>query len=181
MTATPILIGYFPKQTLKRPDWLKAKNVEEVCSVSECTSEGPDGWIDKWKHNAMWVYDSPELALSVVPETARLEFDLYAYGMLAVEFVEGLECPLEFPPINVQPLPTSFERLGYDVVSCSGGHCFDCSPLSCNHMAERVAVNCHCLVDSQDVALELAANFEAEGCEPGPYRVIEVWRQRKDS
>lgn len=177
-TVTPTLIGYFPKRTMKRPDWLKAAGVEEVCSVSTCVSDGPDGWIDHWRHNDMWVYDTPELAWSVVPESARGEFDLYAYQMYPVQFTEGQQKPFEFPALHVMPLPLSFERLGFDVVSRSCGSSFECSPLSCNRMAEHVAVTRQCLVEDLDVAFRLAAEFEAGGCEPGPYCVLEVWRQR---
>lgn len=160
---TPTLIGYFPKRTLKRPDWLKARGLEEVCSVSNCISEGPDGWIDQWRHNDMWAYDSPELAWSVVPEAVRGEFDLYAYHMFPVEFVEGEQRPFPSPPLYVQPLPPSFERLGCDAVSRSCGTSFECSPLSCNRMAEHVPTNRHCLVDDAETAFRVASEFEAGG------------------
>jgi hypothetical protein len=179
-TVTPKLIGYFAKRTTKRPDWLKAARVEEVCSVSTCVSEGPDGWIDQWRHNEMWVYDTPELALSVVPDAARGEFDLYAYQMFPVQFTDGPQEAFEIPQLHVEPLPSSFERLGFDIVSRSYGNTFECSPLSCNHMAEQVAVSRYCLVDDADSAFRLAAEFEAGGCEPGPYFVVEVWRQNHD-
>lgn len=39
---TPMLIGYFPKRTMKRPDWLKSADVDEVGSVSNHVSEGPE-------------------------------------------------------------------------------------------------------------------------------------------
>ena len=58
----PQLIGYFAKKTATRPDWLKAPSVEEICSVAGCISVGPEGWIDRWEHNDMWVFDTPELA-----------------------------------------------------------------------------------------------------------------------
>jgi hypothetical protein len=176
--VTPTLIGYFPKRTLKRPDWLKAAGVEEVCSVSTRVSEAPDGWIDHWRHNEMWVYDSPELAWSVVPETLRAEFDLYAYQMFPVEFAKGEQRPFAIPPLHVQPLSASFERLGYDAVSRSCGSSFECSPLSCNYMAEHVPTNRHCLVDDADTAFRIASEFEAGGCEPGPYYAVEVWREK---
>ena len=166
---------------MKRPDWLKAAGVDEVCSVSICVSDGPDGWLNQWRHNEMWAYDTPELALSVVPDAARGEFDLYAYQMFPVQFAEGQQQPFVFPPLHVAPMPSSFERLGFDVVSRSGGSNFECSPLSCNHMAEHVAVSRHCLVDDAAVAFQLAAEFEAGGCEPGPYCVVEVWRQRHET
>ena len=176
---TPTLIGYFPKRTMKRPDRLKAAGVEEVCSVSNCVSEDPDGWIDQWRHNEMGVYYSPESALGVVPEAARPEFDLYAYKLFPVVFTDGQQQPFEIPKLDVEPLPSSFECLGIDVVSrsCDSSN-FEHSPLSCNYMAEHVAVTRHCLVKDMDVAFRLAAEFEAGGCEPGPYYVVEVWRQK---
>jgi hypothetical protein len=100
--------------------------------------------------------------------------------MFPVQFDEGQQQPFEIPPLRVAPLLPSFERLGFDVVSRSCGSGFECSPLSCNHMAEHVAVSRHCLVDDADVAFQLAAEFEAGGCEPGLYYVVEVWRQRHD-
>ncbi len=175
--VTLTLIGYFPKRTMERPDWLKVAGVEEVCSVSTCISDAPDGWIDQWRHNEMWAYDTPELAWSVVPEATRSEFDLYAYLMFPAQFADGQQQPFEIPPLHVTPLPSSFERLGLDVVSRSCGSSFECSPLFCNQMAEHVAVSRHCLVDDVGVAFQLAEEFEAGGCEPGPYYVVEVWRQ----
>ena len=177
---TPTLIGYFAKRTVGRPDWLRAPGVAEVCSVSCCVSEDPDGWIDHWRHNAMWVYDTRELAWSVVPETVRGEFDLYAYQMFPVEFVDGEQRPFAIPQLNVEPLPASFDRIGYDAVSRSCGNNFECSPLSCNHMAEHLPTNRYCLIDEADSAFRLAAQCEAGGCEPGPYFVVEVWRERRE-
>src|SRR4029079_14030916 len=101
--------------------------------------------------------------------------------MFPVEFDDGRQQPFEIPSVRAQPLTPTFERLGYDVVSRSAGSGCECSPLSCNNMAEHVAVNPHCLVDDVEVAFRLAAEFEASGCEPGPYHVVEGWRQRPDA
>lgn len=175
---TPTLIGYFPKHTVLRPDWLKAAGAEEICSVSTCISEAPKGWIEQWRHNEMWVYDTPDLAWSVVSDVLRADFHVYGYRLFPVQFDEGQKSPFEIPTVSAALLPASFERLGLDVVSRSCGTSYECSPLSCNHMAEHVAVNRYCLVDDVDVAFRLAAEFESSGCEPGPYHVIEVWRKR---
>lgn len=126
----------------------------------------------------MWIYDTTELAMSIVPETSRHDFDLYAYQLFPVVFTDGQQQSFEIPLLEVQPLPGSFERLGYDAVSRTYGNCFECSPLSCNHFAEHITVNRHCLVDDQATAFRLAAEFEAGNAEPGPYFVIEVWRQK---
>jgi hypothetical protein len=176
-----MLIGYFPKRTETRPDWLKAAGVEEICSVSTCISDGPDEWIEAWCHNELWVFDTPELAWSVVPAAARSEFELYAYKMFPAEFLQGQPQPFAIPPLKVAPMPPAFERLGFDAVSRSCGSSFECSPLSCNHMAGQVGTNRYCLVEDFDRALRLPSKFEAEKCEPGPYYIVEVWRQRPEA
>lgn len=175
-TLSPILIGYFPKRTVKRPDWLQAQGIEEVCSVSTCISEAPHGWIDLWRHNEMCVFDSPELAWSIVPEADRAEYELYAYRLYPVEFTAGERRDFVIPKVQPEPMPSSFVRLGYDAVSRSCGSTFECSPLSCNHRASRWPVNRQCLVEDLDTALQMAVEFEAGGAEPGPYFVVEVWR-----
>jgi len=174
----PTPIGYFPKRTARRPHWLEAPGVAEVCSVSSCVSSGPDDWVQRWQHNALWVYDSPALAWSAVPRDARDEFDLYAYRLYPVEWVAGVPRPLAIPALPaLEPLDASFECLGCDVVSRSAGTSFECSPLSCNSMAREHPVNRYCLLDDPATAFRLAGEFEGGGGEPGPYCVVEVWRQ----
>lgn len=175
---TPTLIGYFPKRTVKRPDWLHAEGIDEVCSVSTCISEAPHDWINLWRHNEMFVFDSPELAWGIVPEAARGEYDLYAYHLYPVVFTGGERRDFAIPKVQPRPMSSSFVRLGCDAVSRSCGSTFECSPLSCNHMAARWPVNRQCLVEEIDTALRMAAEFEAGGAEPGPYFVVEVWRDR---
>ncbi|MGV3771299.1 MAG: hypothetical protein ACO1QB_00255 [Verrucomicrobiales bacterium] len=169
----------FPKRTTKRPEWLKAPNVDEVCSASCCISTAPEGWIDQWLHNEMWVYDSPALAGGVLSSSEKNEFDLYAYKMFPSKFAEGKEIPFALPLLPVTPLPKSFQLLGYDSVSRSYDNVFECSPLSCNHIAERVLVNRYCLLEDFQTAKRLAAEFSIGGAEPGPYFVVEVWRQQR--
>lgn len=173
---TPVLIGYFPKQTAERPDWLDVAHVQEICSVSECTGSGPDGWIDSWRHNAWWAYDTQELAWSVVPAERQTQFDLYAWRIFPVRFDHGEERALDLPALKVEPLSAHFVRLGFDAVSRSLGSCFECSPLSCNAMAGEVTVNRHCLIESEAEAFEVARDFSRAEPEPGPYYLIEVWR-----
>jgi hypothetical protein len=173
-------IGYFPKRTMTRPDWLKAAGVDEICSVSTCISPAPDGWIDHWRHNEKWFYDNQELARDIVPDGEKAAFEMYAYKLYAVQFDEGRELALVIPKLDIEPWGNSFERLGVDVVSKSVAATFECSPLSCNGMAEHIAANRYCLFDGADEAFRHAAKFEAEGCEPGPYFIVEVWREVMD-
>src|ERR1700744_3281073 len=127
----PILIGYFPKRRTRPPDWLKgAPIVEQVCTASTCCGMRPNvDWINLWRHNDMWLYDSPELAWNILSEEEKPECEVHAYRMLPVLFDRGQQQPFQVPPLNVQPLPASYKRLGYDVVSRPTGNAFGCSPL----------------------------------------------------
>jgi hypothetical protein len=177
--VTPVLIGYFPKHSLQRPDWLRNRGVEEICSVSCCISEAPEGWIDFWRHNECWAFNTQELAWSVVPAERRADFQLYAYKMFPVGFEHGRRTDREFPKLDVEPLPPSFVRIGYDAVSRDQTPMFECSPLSCNGLAEDHTVNRYCLVDTEEAALQLALECSISEPEPGAYFVIKVWRLRE--
>jgi hypothetical protein len=171
------LIGYFPKRVIPKPDWLEAAGVKEICSVSTCISEDPDGWIEHWLHNDLWVFPTIESARRVLPvDEAAAAFQIHAYRMFPTQFDHGVESPYPIPSLQVEPLPADFVRLGYDAVGRSSDTAFDCSPLSCNHGAEEFAVNRYCLVNDAEQALELARIFSMGNWEPGPYFVVEVLR-----
>lgn len=68
---SPKLIGYFARPTARRKDCPHAEVVEEICNPSTCMSACDWDWINEWRHNEMWVFDSPELALEVVPVERR--------------------------------------------------------------------------------------------------------------
>jgi hypothetical protein len=173
-----VLIGYFPKLVYQKPPELlpEIPSVKDIYSVSDCLSEGPPGWLDKWLHNEMFVYDSPELAWSVVPEVDKDRYTLFAYRLAPCLFDEKGEEAWPLPELSVSPLPTYFSLVGYDAVSRTYDACFECSPLSCNSMAKLYPVNEHCLVDSLDAAISMARDFAVGQCEPGPYCVVEVWK-----
>ncbi len=167
----PTLIGYFPKHVVAPSDGLRARGVREVCSVSEHVSPGPPGWIDRWAHNEMWVFDDEPAAWGVVPGgPSNADYRIFAYRLFPVAFDRGQQRPYPIPPLNVQPLPGTYRRLGCDVVSRCCGSRFECSPLSCNYAAENTPVNEHCLVDDPAEAFGLAVPFSREeGAEPGPW------------
>jgi hypothetical protein len=169
--------GYFPKRTLRRPDWLKAPGVVEICSVSTCISPGPESWIEAWKHNELGWYDSPDLAWAVVPREAE-GFEVFAYSLAPVVFVEGSARHLAPSLPAVTQRPACYEPVGFDAVSKSVSSFFECSPLSCNNMAAEVSVNRYCLIETFAEATAVAGRFSREQPEPGAYYVVEVWRCR---
>ncbi len=176
----PTFVGYFPKRRTPTPADLPLPDVSEIGSVSTCIARGPEGWIEQWLHNHWGFFDTPELAWKTVPEDSTPAFDLYGYELWPVRFEAGerqeMAVPSSADPDAFQT--GGFTFLGFDVVSNYSGP-FECSPLSCNLWASEVGANSFCLVDDRDEALRLASMAEREGCEPGDYFVVGVWRQRR--
>jgi hypothetical protein len=190
----PVLIGYCAKHIAERPEQLSDEAIEEICSVSNCLSHEPEGFSDfNPARNAMWLFPSVRAATeSVKPPEVADDFDIFAYKLLPVTFgdegeqleldEDGEQAAFESAKNSAEPLPRDFELLGYDCLNKatdwpqSG---FDCSPLSCNGMANEIEVNEYCLLDSREQALSVASQFGKDQPEPGNYYVVEVWRKRR--
>lgn len=56
-----IPVGYLYKKVGLRPDWIKADGVRDIYSLSRCVSEDFTDYINYWKHNGYWLFDSPEI------------------------------------------------------------------------------------------------------------------------
>lgn len=174
-----ILIGYFPKKVVSRPDWHKAAQVKAIRSVSYCISEGPQGWMEHWTHNEMYVYSSIKGAQTVVSANERHAFEIHAYRLFPLLWDDGVEGPLIIPQLKVEAIPENFRSAGFDVVEINqplGIAGFGCSPLSCNSMAEEIHTNSDCLLDDLETAKRVAVEFSKGDVEPGPYCVVEVLR-----
>ena len=178
----PVFIGFFPKHT-EPGALLKQPGIEEICSVSECMSQGPKNWVERWRHNTMtWLYDTEAAAVQMtVGEVGRC--DLYAYRVFPVLFDGADETPVPMPVVD-EPSLGDYEFLGYDVVENIIGGPGGCSPLSCNGGCEVFRVNRYCLLDDLDYAWETCARIATEAAqegawEPGPYYLVEVLRKRR--
>ena len=140
-------------------------------------------WINEWRHNEMWIFDSPKLARSVVPKPVLASCDLYAYKIFPVRYTAGTREVFSVPKVNPIPITADFQKLGYDLVSREANAEFGHSPLSCNHLAEEVPTNRYCLLETAEEAFALAPTLEVPGQpmrgEPGPYHIVEVWRQQR--
>lgn len=174
----PVLAGYMPKRTMRGEEWMKDVPFHEVCSVSNCMSKAPEGWLDPWLHNELWFFDTAKLAQSVVPPEELPRHDLYAFKLFPVIFKDGTAKPPSLPEVKVEPLGEMFEFLGHDALSSNENVIGGCSPLSCNYMWQQAVVNQWCLVDDLEAAVDLARRFSIEKPEPGDYWVVEVWRHR---
>jgi hypothetical protein len=175
-----VLIGYFPKKTVQKPDFLKVENVENICSASTCISEGPEGYIDLWLQNECFLYDSVATAKAIPKKlNDQDEYDIYAFKKYPLRIENGESMDWDIPSVSPEPLSDNFEFLGYDAVSMNTGTEFECSPLSCNGGAETMKVNRFCLFETFEEALWGAKEFSKGNWEPGPYYIVEVYRLKK--
>lgn len=175
-----LLIGYFPKKVTENPAHQKVSNVKEICSAGLCFFEEPGDWLEKWKHNEYFLYDTPEIAKSIIEDLAdRDQYDLYAFKQYPIRIEEGNATEEEIKSINVEALSDAFRFLGYDAVSKDMSEEFGCSPLSCNYGADIIATNEYCLFSTFEEALSGAKIFSTGEWEAGPYYIIEVYRQVK--
>lgn len=180
-TAPMLPIGYMAKQIVARPEWLLAEGVEEILSLSGCFSKDFADWIDFWKHNDHWLFDSPAIIQELGHEhgidlTNCRWFYYECHDSLYNEEARVWQAynPETTFGTSVQA-PVNAILRGYDVVSRSCGSTAECSPLSCNHMAGKIPVNRHCLLDSLEEAIQRIDLEEFVSCEPGPYQIIAVF------
>lgn len=176
-----IPIGYLYKFVAPRPAWLKASSVVDICCLSNCVSGAFTDFIRFWKHNGYWLFDSPEIMEQIASEEGIdiSKASLFYYEAYGEEFDEDMGVWRKFEPeasfvTNVDE-PRVKESLGYDVVTFSVGTAPECSPLSCNSVAEKMPVNKHCLFVSFDEAKKSIESGTFANTEPGPHRIVAVY------
>lgn len=176
-----IPIGYMAKLVAPKPDWLKTDQVDEILSVSSCVSTDFADWINYWRHNGFWFFDSPSVILEL---SAEYNIDLSAdrwfyYEAHDMEYDEDGGGWRAFEPeksfITAVDPPADRQLLGYDIVTFTCGTSAECSPLSCNHLAEHMKVNRQCLMGSFEEAVNFIDEKSFLDCEPGPYRILAVY------
>jgi hypothetical protein len=171
--------GYMAKRVAARPDWLPAERVSSIYSVSGCVSNDFADYINFWKHNGYWLFDSPEAILEIAREQGidLAETVLFFYEVHELQFDSGEWMRFEPEPsfgTNVS-LPEARVFEGYDVVSFAARTSPECSPLSCNSLASEVETNSRCLLQSFEQARTLLENGTFSDSEPGPYRIFAVY------
>lgn len=182
--ANMIPVGYMAKHVAGRPDWLKANRVADIYSVSNCMSNEFADYIDYWKHNGFWFFDSPEVIREIAKENSLdlTNTSLFYYEVHELEYDEKERSWKPFAPETsfktqiVEPKTKQLE--GYDVVTFYVHTSPECSPLSCNSLASEVETNEHCLLPSFEKAKQLLEEGRFENTEPGPYRIFAVYSVR---
>lgn len=170
--------GYMAKRVCRKPGWLKASQVVDIFSVSSCVSEDFADYIKYWRHNGYWLFDSPEIIRGIARENS-IDLGgttLFYYEVYEMEFDGKGWHPFEAGnsfPTNVIP-PSQSKLEGFDVVTFSVKTSPECSPLSCNHLADKVDTNEHCLLASFEQAEHTLNEGIFENSEPGPFRIFSV-------
>ena len=175
-----IRLGYMAKQVVRDPDWLGASQVKEICAVSNCISKKFCDYVTYWQHNGYWFFNSL-MKIEYVCHKAGLnilDFTLFYYEGHDLQYDAQVKTWSSYRPESdfeaaVNP-PQTARRLGFDVVTFSTQTQPECSPLSCNLLAEEVPVNEHCLLDSLEAAIQLLESGACDNTEPGPFRIIGV-------
>lgn len=176
-----IPLGYLAKKISPKPELLNNARIADIYSVSACISENFADYIHYWKHNGYWLFDSPQIIINLVAEQ-RIELAdtlMFYYQAYELEYDVNHSNWQAFrpePSFTTKIIePTEKTLQGYDIVAFAGGTAPECSPLSCNYLAETIPVNSHCLLDSAENAKRLLERGAFARCEPGPYRIIAVY------
>jgi hypothetical protein len=125
------------------------------------------------------MFDSPEVIQNVARENS-IDLGgtvLFYYEVYEKEF-DGEIWSLHEPDSSFKTsvvVPTEKDLEGFDVVTFTSRNLPECSPLSCNHLAEEIPTNPHCLFDSFGSAEKFVTNGAFNDSEPGPYRILSVY------
>ena len=169
------------KRVVVRPDWLKAGTILDVYSLSNCISDAFADYINFWKHNGYWLFNSPGV-IEEIAENEGIDLSgttLFYYEVYEHEFDEK---PNDWPTFTPEPsfetnvrVPTDKHLEGFDVTTFYAHTNPECSPLSCNSLAADIPVNEHCLFNTFEEAKEAIERGLFKNSEPGPYRIFAVY------
>ena len=171
--------GYLAKRVYIKPDWLNAPHVTDIYSVSGCVSEMFADYVGYWKHNGFWLFDSAEVIEKLAQENSidLTGTTLFYYEVYEKEFDGDVWNPYE-PDSSFKTnvvVPVDKELEGFDVVTFFAHNLPECSPLSCNSLAQEVPTNSHCLFQTFKEAETTVTKGAFKDCEPGPYRIFSVY------
>ncbi|MGR8935276.1 MAG: hypothetical protein ACU837_12925 [Gammaproteobacteria bacterium] len=180
-----IPVGYLYKRVAVKPDGLKAAAVHDIYSLSNCISGDFTDYIDYWKHNGYWLFNSPAVMeqIAVNESIALLGTTLFYYEAYEYEFDEDLQQWSTYTPetsfeTNVQ-VPIDKHLEGFDVTTFYAHSSPEHSPLSCNALAAEIPVNEHCLFNTLKEAKEALERGLFKNSEHGPYRIFAVYTVKK--
>jgi hypothetical protein len=174
-------LGYLYKQVAARPSWIKASSVVDIYSLSGCVSPNFADYINYWKHNGYWLFNSPgEIESLAVEHSISLQgMKLFYYEAYEQEYDDQSQAWVPYEPeasFGTSVLEPERKILeGFDVTCFTVHTTPECSPLSCNACAETLPTNSHCLFSTFEDAVYAIESGAFASAEPGPYRVIAIY------
>ncbi len=181
-----ISVGYMAKRMPQSDEWLKVMMKSsvtlDVYSVSSCVNDDFADYVDYWKHNGWWFFDSPA-AIQAVSQEHSISLDhtlLFFYEVYEFEFHDGKWRTFSpswdsWKDSGAIVMPANKRLDGYDVVTFWAGNSPEHSPLSCNGLANTLETNSHCLFDTFEQAESAVSAGKFTGGEPGALRIFAVF------
>jgi hypothetical protein len=178
-----IPVGYMAKRT-QVPPGLDLPQIRDVHSVSNCVNDDFADFVNYWKHNGWWFFDSPDVIQALAREHS-IDLGgthLFYYEVYELEYHKGLWRP--FSPWDDSwshtggvVIPAHKVLEGYDVVTfwVENSPAPEHSPLSCNGLAKTIPTNSHCLLATFEEAQNAVNTGGFNGCEPGAMRIFAVY------
>ena len=179
-----IPVGYMAKRISPAPEGLALPRILDVYSVSDCVNDDFADYVNFWKHNGWWFFDSPDVIRSLSREhSIDLEgTHLFYYEVHESEYHRGHWRSFspwhdDWKDTRGVIIPTCKELEGFDVVTVWAENSPDPehSPLSCNGIANTIPTNSHCLLTTFEGAQRAVNTGGFDGCEPGALRIFVVY------
>ncbi|MEC5398457.1 hypothetical protein [Uliginosibacterium sp. H1] len=155
--------------------------MSDVYSLSGCVSPQFDDYVNYWRHNGFWLFDSPRI-IELLAQEHDVSLDgmkLFYYEAHEEEFDDERNRWVPFGSEEAFgtaiDVPAEKTLEGFDVTGFMQHTTPECSPLSCNSLAESIPTNAHCLLSTFDEAVKALESGAFRNAEPGPYRIIAVY------
>ncbi|MGD0098009.1 MAG: hypothetical protein ABSB60_16085 [Terracidiphilus sp.] len=178
-------MGYMAKHLEVSSGWHEHMRPEvlDVYSVSACVNDDFADYVDYWKHNCWWFFDSPEVIQSVAQENSidLQGTKLFYYEAHELELADSVWRPLSpnrFWHIEPHVVPPTQKQLeGFDVVEfwVENSPAPEYSPLSGSGLANKLNTNSHCLFDSFDETYNALVSGQFDGGDFDVFRIFAVY------
>jgi len=173
--------GYMLKTVSAKPASIKSSAVTDIHSLSGCISTNFADYVGHWRHNGYWLFNRPADMDEIVEQTGadRSKLTLFYFEVYEQEFDDDAKVwVVAAPEASFQTKvekPSRSRLMGFDVTSFSAGSSPECSPLSCNALADGMKVNEHCLFETFEDAKAALESGRFDNSEPGPFRIFAVY------
>jgi len=96
-------VGYMYKRISLRPEWLGVPSVVDIYSASSCISHDFCDYINYWKHNGYWLFNSPAVMenLAAEHELNLADCTLFYYEAYDFQFVQTDRVWAELPQSRI--------------------------------------------------------------------------------